>query len=214
MEIWQKKLVIDGWVNAVEKAFDDGILSTEEEKWLSSFADSFNLSQDDLDIRGSYTKMIQGSVLRELMNGNLTERINIEGNMSFNFQKDEKIVWVFQDVEYLEQKTRKKFVGGYSGVSLRIVKGVYYRTGGFKGHPVQTLETVHIDTGLFCVTNKHLYFGGTNKNFRIKYDKIVSFTPYSNGIGIQRDAATAKPQSFITNDGWFTNNLIVNVAKL
>ena len=209
-----KELVINGWENAVEKAFEDGVLSVEEEQWLSDFADFFKLSQENLNTNGSYTKLVQGSILREIVNGDIPKKINIEGNLPFNFQKDEKIVWVFQNVEYFEQKTRKQFVGGYSGISLRVAKGIYYRTGGFKGHPVQTVETVKKDTGLLCVTDKHLYFGGSNKNFRIKYDKIVSFTPYSNGIGIQRDAATAIPQSFVTGEGWFTSNLIANIAKI
>jgi hypothetical protein len=98
-------------------------------------------------------------------------------------------------------------------VSLRIAKGVYYRTGGFKGQRVETTETVHADNGLFGVTNKHVYFFGSSKRFRIKYDKIVSFDPYSDGIGIQRDAATTKPQTFVTKDGWFTYNLITNLAQ-
>jgi len=36
--------------------------------------------------------------------------------------------------------------------------------------------------------------------------------PYSDGIGIHRDAASAKPQIFVTGDGWFTYNLVVNLA--
>ncbi|MGI6285975.1 hypothetical protein SEF58_09180 [Neomoorella humiferrea] len=38
--------------------------------------------------------------------------------------------------------------------------------------------------------------------------------PYSDGIGIQRDAARAKPQFFITGDGWYIYNLVTNAAKL
>ena len=71
-----------------------------------------------------------------------------------------------------------------------------------------------VDNGMVAVTDKHIYFAGSKKSFRIKYEKIVSFTPYSDGIGIQRDAQTAKPQIFVTGEGWFTNNLIQNLAKL
>ena len=39
---------------------------------------------------------------------------------------------------------------------------------------------------------------------------IVTDMPYSDGVGIQRDAATAKPQFFITGDVWFTYNLLIN----
>ena len=47
-----------------------------------------------------------------------------------------------------------------------------------------------------------------------RHERIVSFTPYTDGIGVQRDALTAKPQSFVTGDGWFTYNLVTNLAKL
>lgn len=53
-----------------------------------------------------------------------------------------------------------------------------------------------------------------SRRFRIKYDKIVAFEPYSDGIGVQRDAVTAKPQSFVTDDGWITYNLITNLAQM
>ncbi|HBT49507.1 MAG TPA: hypothetical protein DEA61_06725 [Caldanaerobacter subterraneus] len=85
--------------------------------------------------------------------------------------------------------------------------------GQFKGYPIEKEEQVYVDTGILAVTTKHLYFYGKIKSFRVPYSKIVSFTPYSDGIGIQRDAASAKPQTFVTGDGWFIYNLVVNLAK-
>lgn len=38
--------------------------------------------------------------------------------------------------------------------------------------------------------------------------------PFSNGVSIQREAATAKPQFFLTGDGWFVYNLMINVANV
>ena len=62
--------------------------------------------------------------------------------------------------------------------------------------------------------NTDEYFSGGGKSFRIRHDKIVSIQPYSDGVGIHRDAATAKPQVFATGDGWFTYNLLMNVSGL
>ena len=209
-----KSLVSSGWEKAVDVAFDDGLLSEEEESSLSALMKHFALSQQTLDRSGSYSKVVKGAILRDVMDGNVPERMQVAGNLPFNLQKTEKIVWVFQNVDYYEQKTRTKYVGGSQGVSIRIAKGVYYRTGAFKGERVQTSETIHADTGLLGITNKHMYFSGPNKSFRIAYNKIVSFEPFSDGIGLQRDAQTAKPQSFQTGDGWFTYNLITNLAQL
>jgi len=46
------------------------------------------------------------------------------------------------------------------------------------------------------------------------YAKIVSFEPFSDGLGLVRDAAIAKPQIFVTGDGWFTYNLVTNLSRI
>lgn len=207
-------IIIDGWELAVEIAFEDGVLAEEEETNLFKVGEYFGFTQEHLDRNGAYTKVIRGAVLRQVMNGEIPERIKVTGNFPFNLQKNEIVVWIFQGVKYFEQQTRTHFQGGSVGASIRVAKGVYFRTGGFRGHPVKNNETVHADTGVLAFTNKHLYFAGNNKSFRIPYKKIVSFQPYSDGIGIQRDAASAKPQSFITGDGWFSYNLLTNLASM
>jgi hypothetical protein len=93
------------------------------------------------------------------------------------------------------------------------MKGVYYRTGVFKGHSVDRIERIHIDTGLLAITNKNIYFSGEENGFRIPYAKIVAFHPFDEGVGIIRDTANAKLQIFVTGDGWFTYNLMILGVK-
>jgi hypothetical protein len=207
-------IVIEGYERAVDDAFEDGVLTEEEESNLDEIQKLFGFRQNDLDKNGAFTKLVKGAILRDLLNGKIPDRVNIKGNLPFNLQKDEQLVWIFQGVEYYEQKTRRHDEGGSSGVSIRLAKGVYYRTSGFRAHPVVKTETVHVGTGMLAFTNKHLYFTGGAKSFRVAYKKIVSFEPFSNGIGIQRDATTAKPQTFLTGDGWFTYNLVMNLSQL
>jgi len=210
----RSSLLVKGWEACVDQFLEDGILDEIEEKRLIEFMNHFALSQGDLDKTGAYTKVTKAAVLRDVLNGILPKRVSIEGNLPINFQKSEQIVWVFPNSHYLEDKTRRQYVGGYHGVSLRIMKGVYYRVGAFKGHPVDYTERVHVDTGMVVITNKHIYFAGPRKSIRIPYSKLVSFEPFSNGIGVMRDAATAKPQIFVTGDGWFTYNLVTNLSQL
>jgi hypothetical protein len=209
-----REAMIFGWSKAVDKFLEDDVLQQEEEESLIEFSTQFDLKQDDLNEQGAYTKVVKAVVIRDILNGNIVERVKPNKSLPFNFQKDEKLVWVFQGVNYLEDKTKRSYVGGYQGVSVRVAKGLYFRTGGFKGAPVEHTERVHADDGLMAVTNKHVYFAGSRKSFRIAYSKIVSFEPFSDGIGIMRDAATAKPQIFVTEDGWFTYNLLSNLASL
>ena len=72
---------------------------------------------------------------------------------------------------------------------------------------------MHVDTGLLAVTDKHIYFHGSRKAFRVRFDKIVSFDQFSDGFGIMRDAQTAKPQPFRTGNGWFGYNLATNFGE-
>ena len=72
--------------------------------------------------------------------------------------------------------TRTHYQGGYSGVSVKVAKGVYYRTGGFKGHPVKTSEMILKDGGILGITNKHIYFSGT-KSFFSNAEKMRKMDP-------------------------------------
>ena len=207
-------LLIKGWENAVDQFLTDGILDEAEEKRLLDFKDHFSLNSIDLDRNGALTKTAKAAVLRDIFSGKLPPEMDVKSRLPINFQKGEQVVWVFQNSKYLEDKVRRQFVGGSQGVSVRVMKGVYYRVGAFKGQAVEHTERVHLDSGLVVITDKNIYFAGSSKSTRIPYSKIISFEPYSDGIGIMRDAATAKPQIFVTGDGGFAYNLVTNLSQL
>ena len=128
--------------------------------------------------------------------------------------KSETLVWVMDGADYYETVTRRERRGDSHGLSIRVARGVYYRPGAFRSRAVEWEETVHQDIGLLGFTTKHLYFSGSKKKFRVRYDRIVGFEPFSDGFGIMRDAQTAKPQSFKTGDGWIAYNLATNRAQI
>ncbi|HUK99807.1 MAG TPA: hypothetical protein VLX29_03020 [Nitrospirota bacterium] len=213
-EFNRKRFLIEAWERAANHCLEESILSKEEESSLMAFLNAFSMKQDDADHEGAYTKLAQAAILRDLMEGKVPQRMTVQGSLPFIFKKDEKLVWLFKGVKYFEPKTTRSFVGGSHGVSIRIARGIYYRVGAFKGHPVETTQTMQLDTGMLGITDQHIYFAGGAISFRVPYGKIVTVTPHSDGISIQRDAANAKPQSFIVGDGWFINNLVANLSKL
>lgn len=207
------QVAVLGWEQAVESAFEDTIITPDEENQLGKIIKELSLTQEQLDVNGKYTQLVQGIVLRKVLDGETPSLVTPIGHLPFNFLKKEQLVWLFKDVDYYEQKKQTHYVGGSQGMSIRIAKGIYYRVGAFKGQRVETHENTYVDTGLMGITDHHIYFSSPTKSFRIKYEKIVSFEPFSDGIGVQRDATTAKPQIFVTNNGWFTYNLISNLAQ-
>jgi hypothetical protein len=161
----------------------------------------------------AYERYGKAGVLRRVMNGVLPT-FNMRDKLPLNLQKAEKLAWVFVNAEYFEDRTRHQYVGRSAGVSVRIAKGIYYHTSGFQGRPIDVSETIQLDTGMLVLTDKNIYFTGPKESLRIPYNKIVAFHPYSNGFGIVRDAASAKGQGFVNGDGWFSYNLVTNLARL
>lgn len=207
-------LALKGWKAALDKALDDRLLSEDEEKRLMALKERFALSQQEIESGGAFARVVKAAAIRDVLDGKIPQRFTLDSPLPINLQKGEQVVWAFPQVEYLEDRTKREYVGGSRGVSVRVARGLYCRVGAFKGHTVSRTERVSLGRGFLAVTNKHLYFAGEGKSFRVPYAKIVSFEPFSDGIGFTRDAATAKPQIFIMDDGWFIYNLVTNLARL
>jgi len=208
-------LYIKGFDRAVDLFLNDGILTTEEEAKISKFKTHYNFEQNVIDKNGSLQKVVKAAILREILDGQIPEnKLNIQGNLPFLLQKNESVIWAFQNVDFYEQRTRTVYQGKTQGVSVRIAKGLYYRTGSFKGNPVKIEEMKYISRGLVALTNKQIYFASSTKNFKVPFNKIVTIDPYEDGVGLQKDGANTKPQVFKGLDGWFTYNLISNLNQM
>jgi hypothetical protein len=210
-----RALAIESFGDAVEKALCDNILTEDEEAKLVQMRRAFALSDEEIDRKGALTKVVKSAILRDLAEGNIPKRQSLEGfDLPINLRKGETIVWAFKNAGYFEDRTKRQFVGRSQGVSLRVVSGVYLRLGASQGHAIESTERVHADQGILFMTDQNLYFSGPKKSFRIPWSKIVSFKSFSNGIGVTRDAASAKPQIFSVGDGWFAYNLASHLAKI
>ena len=201
------RILARAWETAVEGTLEDGLLSLDEENALAKYADYFSLDQRDLDRNGVQTSLVQAEVIRDVTQGIVPQQQRVNGTVPFNLMKSETLVWVIQGVDYLETVVRRERRGTSHGVSIRVARGLYYRPSTFRSRPIEWEETVHADTGMLGLTTKHIYFAGPRRKFRVRYDKIVAFEPYSDGLGIMRDAQTAKPQTFRTGDGRSPYNL-------
>jgi|ERR1035437_373858 hypothetical protein len=207
-----RAILVEGWKREVDRLLEDNLITDEEEGTLTRYTKHFELQQEELDSSGTLTRLVKAGVLRDLSHGKIEHRLNISGNLPFNFSRGESVIWVFPKAEYLEQKTQRRYEGGSAGVSFRVARGVYLRTSAFHGRPIDATYTAVVDTGIMCITNKSLYFSGAIKGFRIALDKISTIQPHSDGVTVFGDSSSAKPQTFRNQDGWFTYNLLMNVS--
>ena len=208
-----RQTLIRGWERAVDGILSNGVLTAPDEVILMTYVQKFGLAQGDLNSNGTFTRLAYGCALRDVLEKGTTSRAVITFQLPFNLQKSESLVWCFRNVACYEEKIYKQLIGNSQGVSFRVMKGVYYRVGQSKGYTQETARTEQVDSGMLGITTEHVYFAGQKQSFRISYKKIVSFTPYSDGIGICKDGVRAKPQTFITGEGWFVYNLVMNLSQ-
>ncbi len=210
------------WGNAVESAIEDRSLSGAEKHGLDRFRAHFNLSAQELDAEGHFSVYRMMVLLKAVRDDGVIPRYDRRaararfGPLPFNLMKSEALLWVFTDVGYWQEITRREFRGRSLGLSIRVMPGVYVRPGQFRGKSVETSAMEHVDTGLLGITTKHIYFTGGAKSFRVRLERIVSFEPYSDGLGIMRDTARAKPEVFMleATHAWLLMNLIDAVLDM
>ncbi len=209
----QREALVRGWRSAVDDALSDHLLTEDERQNLDTYRDRFSLSDSEMDGDGHMTKMAHAGILQDARMGIYHVTQDEKLRTGFNFQKSEELVWLFPNSEYYEERVRRERQGGHGGVSVRVARGVYYNTGRFNSRTVETTVTEHMDTGTVGITTKHIYFGGKSKKFRVNYSRIMAFDPFTDGIGIMREAQTARPQKFKTGHGWFIYNLVTMLAN-
>lgn len=197
---------------AIDNYLNDGIIETKENQTVARFMQFTGLPQAVLNANQSLEKVVQSKVLQDILQGKVpTPNIKILGDFPFLLGKGENLIWLFRNITLHQQKVQREYVGRTHGMSFRVMKGVYCRTGGFKGHPVETTIMQRIGTGSVCLTDKNLYFASPEKSLKIPYSKVLSIESYSNGIGLQKDGASDKPMFLEGINSWFTYNVMANL---
>ncbi len=78
-----------------------------------------------------------------------------------------------RNAQHIVSRTKTRYVGGSQGVSIRMMKGVRYHVGSYRGHPVkEEFETI-ADVGAVYVTNKRFIFAGTKEVTSVPIAKIA-----------------------------------------
>ncbi|MBN8861260.1 MAG: hypothetical protein J0H29_22910 [Sphingobacteriales bacterium] len=103
-------------------------------------------------------------------------------------QKSEVCHVKISNVNWHELRSVRQRVSysGYS-TSFKLAKGFYLRSGSYQpqSYSVDTMKL--IDTGTLYLTNKRIIFTGMKKNANIRIDKILDFTPHTDGVAIGRE---------------------------
>lgn len=208
-EIYLLRLGI--WQKLADEFISTGCTDCALQTVLTTLSARYRLATKDRNSKGHVTKISHSRVLLTLDQGKLpTWPFQI--NVPINLLKGEQVVWVISQVTLLEDRRHRSYSGSYGGPSVRVVRGVYMHGGAFRGEPVTTTDRVRVGTGSLVATDQHIYFAGGTKSYRVPFNKIVAFLPFTNGVGIVRDGVNAKIQIFVTGDD-FAFNLLHRLAS-
>lgn len=223
LEYTKEQMLIGGWGKAVSFYLEKGLLGDEEENRLLEFQSYFSFTKDQYP-----WKLKMAIFLKSVLNGMVPEP---EWGKQWDFNsygvflhQNEILYWCLDGVKYFEDKIHRHFVGNTNSVSIDIMKGVKYNTGGFTSHEVETKEVLKF-SGNLVVTDKNICFNGSEENInfkgskksiRIPYARIASIRQIEDGIIIVQDSENAKPQVLKLEDDWntqFTYNLIMHLSQ-
>lgn len=193
---------------AADKFMTDGWLSDSERQLIESYTSSLGIALNCLPAKyqnESVARISQAIVLKDLQQGILPKQ---PLTVPVMLGHGECTLWVFDKVTMYQEKITREYVGGSRGMSYRICKGLTYRTGSFKGHPVERSHMDMVGVGSLVVTNKNFFFHCPTASVRIPYSKLVGVTPYSDGLEVHKEEAKPKRTVFQGFDAWFVMNVL------
>jgi hypothetical protein len=166
------ELVHRGLGAMIHAALADGALTDTANARIHDLQKTFGISMEQLGADG--TALLKARILLALEEGKLNRiSIAVDGPLAPRLESEERILWSFSSARYLTMRSHTHYVGGSSGVSIRIMRGVYYHASTFRSQPVKADYLSDEDSGALTVTTENLYFVGHKKALKIPRGDIM-----------------------------------------
>lgn len=204
----EEQAYYDMLAKAGKKFIVDGVISQTNQQKIDEYVSFLGLSLTNLpySLKGyAIEELGQASILSDLQAGRTPKYVI---NTPVILSKGEIALWCYNNVTMYQEKIKREYVGRSSGFSFPIVKGLRYRTGGFKGHPVESSYMDNMGAGSLIITNKNIIFWGQTRSIKVPYKKIIGINPYSDGMEVQRDGSNVKRLTFQGFDCSFVMNVL------
>ena len=220
-----RKLAQDGVISQKEvdqlfqQSFDEfakqiiirGIVTDVELEEIERFIKKTEWSENKIDCHGYLSKVIYMHVKQSVKNGKIPTFHSIpKTECPFILNSDEKIIWIFNRVDFYNTKLHKSYSGGSNGISVRIARGVYYRTGGHKGKVEASYSLDYIDSGLLYLTTNGIYYKSNNQAIEVPFKKLMTFECFKNSIEIQLKSSQFKAMKFSNVDPEIIGEMLQN----
>jgi hypothetical protein len=112
-------------------------------------------------------------------------------------KKGEVFYWS-QPAKLVTTQIESEHVGGYAGGSVRIARGLWFRSGGIRGHTEKHPVTGVTDTGTVYLSNQRMVFVGAQGEHEVTMSHIGAVHPFPDGMRI--DIVNRLPVAVQTGD--------------
>ena len=218
-----KNVRAQAYCAALRAAESGGVVTAEEELELGKLQQFLMIP--DAEIASSKRELAKLRFLSELKNGTPPPAISVQNVI---LQRGETAYWS-EPASLLEDRVvSRRYEGGSQGLSFRIMKGVTYRVGAYRGHLVSDKAVLPVSSGNLIITNRRVIFQGDSKSFAFSLNKMLELHLYSDGIRLTDDRgkprlvhfaqagnADVVGNSFVCNQPFhsMTANLTVNRTR-
>ena len=184
-----KSLYVEQFIKGI---INTGTYSPQDEEDIKTLAKNLNY---DLKISSAQQNTLNRLKLIWVIENEDLPAIDVPINLTSN----EKCFFT-KAAQWYQYKTVTQRIN-YAGPTarIRICKGVSYRIGSARVQRVTSEVLAPIDAGTIYITNKRVILLGARKTSSIRLNKIVSYTPYSDGIEIFKDTGKSTTVTFNTD---------------
>ncbi|KQQ94598.1 hypothetical protein ASF62_11050 [Leifsonia sp. Leaf325] len=159
----------------IRDVLDDDLLNDEEEQHLFHLATALGLDLQQLAVRD--LPAFEELVIAGLNDGRLPE---VEVPVIL---KAGEVGRAAVRASLMKEVALRETRGGTAGVSIRIAKGVTYRTGQIRARSVVVGTELQVqDTGVLAITNQRAVFVGSARTLEFRYDKLVGIEQFKDGL--------------------------------
>lgn len=164
----------------VDGVISSGSVSPKEEEEIKLLAKNLNCPiQLDSTQQSTLNRLKMIWAIQNAELPTVSSDINLTAKESCYFNRP---------AQWFQYKTVTKRIN-YAGPTgrIRICKGVSYRIGSARVQRITSEVIAPIDSGKLHVTDKRIVLLGTKKSSTIRLNKVVSFTPYKDGIELFKE---------------------------
>lgn len=169
--------------SALKQVVSDKMVTFEEQEQLESLALQLGINPDQISIDKKLSENYSFLVLLNALDHGYLPEVD---SPSIILQKNEVAYWEISANLLVSKVVTTGYTGGSRGVSIRVMKGVSYRVGSSRSIAIKEQVTTKYP-GVLVITSKRVVFAASQKSFSIPFTQLISFEPYSDGIGFQKN---------------------------